>query len=58
MVNNMEIQVSFRAQVNAENYAEAKKGFDKYGAEIVSKEFPELQSIGSFKVEQVGNHQK
>ncbi len=55
--SNMEIQVSFRAQVSAEDYAEVKKGFDKYGAEIISKELPELQNIRGFKVEQVGNHQ-
>ena len=46
-----EIKVTFFADVDNKNIDAVKKGFYKHGAQIISEEFPELNNIGSFKLE-------
>lgn len=50
--NKVLLQVSFLAEVNKEDLKEIEKGFQKYGAEIVAKEFPEMENIGNFHIKE------
>ena len=45
-----EIEVTFYANVDKNNFLSVKRGFQKYGAEIIADNFPELDNIGSFKI--------
>ena len=47
----MEVKVSFWADVDESDFDMVKHTFGKYGAEIISEEFPELKNIGYFNVE-------
>lgn len=46
-----EIKVSFCADVEEKDIAAIKKAIDKYGAEIITAEMPELTNVGCFKLE-------
>jgi hypothetical protein len=46
----MEIKVSFVADVKPEDLEEVCRAFNKYGAEIIGNEFPELKNIDTFNV--------
>ena len=49
------LKISFLAEANKEDLKEIEKGFQKYGAEIVAKEFPEMENIGNFHIEEATN---
>ena len=46
-----EVKITFYAHANEEDIEEIKKVFDKYGADIILSEVPELKNIGSFELE-------
>lgn len=46
----MEIKVSFVADVKPEDLERVSRAFNKYGAEIIGNEFPELKNIDTFDV--------
>lgn len=46
----MEIKVSFIADVKPEDLEKVSRAFNKYGAEIIGNEFPELKNIDTFNV--------
>lgn len=54
----MTIEISFKAEINDDDYTDVKRGFEKCGAEIISNEFPEMLDIWNFKVEQVKNKEE
>lgn len=50
---DVEICVKFCIELEDKDFSEVKHGFDKCGAEIISKDFPELWDIGYFNVERL-----
>ena len=52
-IQDVEICVKFCIELEDKDFFEVKRGFDKCGAEIIGKDFPELWDIGYFHVERV-----
>lgn len=53
-IQDVEICVKFCIELEDKDFPEVKRGFDKCGAEIIGKDFPELWDIGYFNVERKG----
>ena len=47
-----EIKISFYANIDEDDIAEVTRVLNKYGAEIISQEIPELENVGCFAIEE------
>ena len=50
-----QIKISFLAYVNEKDFESVVQGFEKYGTEIFSTYFSELENVGCFKVQDITN---
>lgn len=48
---DVEICIKFNVELEDKDFFKVKRGFDKCGAEIIGKDFPELWDIGYFTIE-------
>jgi len=51
----MEVKISFYADIDKHDLEEVKRAFNKYGAEIINENFPELKNVAYFKVEEASS---
>lgn len=47
-----EIKISFYASVDEDALAEVKRLLNKYGAEVITNNFEELENVGYFSIEE------
>ena len=47
-----EIKISFYANVDEDSLAEVKRALSKYGAEVITDNFEELENVGCFEIEE------